>query len=89
MKIYKLSPNPAKTEYMIIGHARKVNTLNKSNALMLNDSVIKRVTKTKSLGVTARGGGGYMTCGRTGVCRPVFRKAPSSNYRKLPSYPLF
>ena len=27
-----------------------------------------------------------MTWGWTGVCRPVFRKAPSSNYRKLPSY---
>ena len=47
MRINKLSPNPAKTEYMIIGHSRKVNTLNISNALMLNDSVIKRVTKTK------------------------------------------
>ena len=34
------------------------------------------------------GGGGYMTCGWTGVCRPVFRMVPSSNYRKLPSYPL-
>ena len=52
MRINKLSPNPAKTEYMTIGHSRKVNTLNISNALMLNDSVIKRVTKTKSLGVT-------------------------------------
>ena len=30
-----------------------------------------------------------MTCGWTGVCRPAFRKAPSSNYRKLPSYPLY
>ena len=37
---------------MIIGHSRKVSTLNVSNAFMLNDSVIKRVTKTKSLGVT-------------------------------------
>ena len=51
MRITKLSPNPAKTEYMIIGHSRKVNTLNISNALTLNDSVIKGVTKTKSLGV--------------------------------------
>ena len=32
--------------------------------------------------------GGYMTCGWTGVCRPAFRKAPSSNYWKLLSYPL-
>ena len=47
----KLSHNLAKTEYTIIGHSRSVNTLNVSNALMLNDAVIKRVTKTKSLGV--------------------------------------
>ena len=32
--------------------------------------------------------GRYMTCGWTGVCRPVFRKLPSSNYWQLPSYPL-
>ena len=37
---------------MIIGHSCKVNTLNILNALMLNDSAVKRVTKTKSLGVT-------------------------------------
>ena len=30
--------------------------------------------------------GGYMTCGWTGVSRPVFRKVPSSNYRNLLSY---
>ena len=36
---------------MIIGHSRKVNTLNISNALTLNDSVSKRATKTKSLGI--------------------------------------
>ena len=29
-----------------------------------------------------------MTYGWTGVCRPVFKKVPSSNYRKLPSCPL-
>ena len=29
-----------------------------------------------------------MTCGWTGVCRPGFRKVPSSNYRNLRSYPL-
>ena len=33
-------------------------------------------------------GGGYMTCGWTGVCRPVFRKVPSSDYRNLLSHPL-
>ena len=52
MRINKVSPNSANTEYMIIGHSRKVNTLNISNGLMLNDSVIKSVTKTKSRGVT-------------------------------------
>ena len=51
MRIKRLSPNPAKTEYMIIGHSRQLNTLNISNTLMLNDAVIKRVTKTKSLGI--------------------------------------
>ena len=45
LRINELSPNPAKTEYMIIGHSRKVNTLNIPNALMLSDSVIKHVTK--------------------------------------------
>ena len=29
-----------------------------------------------------------MTCGWTGVCRLVFRKVPSSNYRNLRSYPV-
>jgi hypothetical protein len=52
MRINKLSPNPAKTEYMVIGHSRKVNALNISSTLTLNGSDIKRVTKTKSLGVT-------------------------------------
>ena len=30
-----------------------------------------------------------MTCGWTRVCRPVFRKLPSSNYRQLLSFPLY
>ena len=51
IKISKLSPNPAKTEYIIIGHSRKLNTLNTSNLLKINGTDIKRVTKTKSLGI--------------------------------------
>ena len=51
MRINKLSPNPEKTEYMIIGHSRKLNTLNTSNPLTINGTDIKRVTKTKSLGI--------------------------------------
>ena len=51
MRINKLSPNPEKTEYMIIGHSRKLNTLNTSNPLTINGTDIKRVTKTKSLDI--------------------------------------
>ena len=51
MRINKLSPNPAKTEYMIIGHSHKLNKLDISNPLTINGTEIKRVTKTKSLGV--------------------------------------
>ena len=51
MRINKLSPNPGKTEYMIIGHSRKLNTINTSNPLTINGTDIKRVTETKSLGI--------------------------------------
>ena len=51
MRINELSPNPAKTEYMIIGHSRKLNKLDISNPLTINGTDIKRVTKIKSLGV--------------------------------------
>ena len=51
MRRNKLSPSPAKTEYMIIGHSRKLNTLNISNPLTINGADIKRATKTKSFGV--------------------------------------
>ena len=50
MRINKLSPNPAKTEYVIIGHSRKSNTLNTSNPLTINGTDMKRATTTKSLG---------------------------------------
>ena len=36
---------------MIIGHPRRINKLEVSDPLKLNDSEIKRVVKTKSLGV--------------------------------------
>ena len=49
MIINKLSPNPAKTEYMIIGHSRKLNTLNTSNPLTINGTDIKRVLKRNRL----------------------------------------
>ena len=51
MRVNKLSPNPSKTEYMIIGHHWKTKDVNLPNGLKLNDSEIKQVSKTKSLGV--------------------------------------
>ena len=51
MRVNKLSANPKKTEYMIIGHPRRINDVEVSEPLNLNDSEIKRVAKTKSLGV--------------------------------------
>ena len=45
----ELGPNP---RHMIIGHSRKVNSLNIPRKLELNGSGVKRVEKIKSLGVT-------------------------------------
>ena len=58
--------------------------LSKSFVLSWGNIINKRSRETKS----APPGRGYMTCGWTGVCRLVFRKLPSSNYRQLPPYPL-
>ena len=52
MRINKLSPNPAKTEYMVIGNPRRTKQLKISDALLLDGTEIKRVKKSKSLGVT-------------------------------------
>ena len=51
MRINKLSPNPAKIEYMTIGHPRRTKQLVISEALLLNGTEMKRVTKSKALGV--------------------------------------
>ena len=51
MRLNKLSANPQKTEYMIIGHPRRTNKVEIRETLRLNGSYIKRVKKTKSLGV--------------------------------------
>ncbi len=42
---------PTKTEYMIIGHPRRINELRVPEFLRFNDSEIKRVVKTKLLEV--------------------------------------
>ena len=51
MRLNKLSANPQKTEYMIIGHPRRTNKVEIHETLRLNGADIKRVKKTKSLGV--------------------------------------
>ena len=51
MRLNKLSANPQKTEYMIIGHPRRANKVEVHETLKLNGSDIKQVKKTKSLGV--------------------------------------
>ena len=51
MRINKLTANPKKTEYILIGHSCKVNKLDVSEPLMLSNSEIKHAKKTRSLGV--------------------------------------
>ena len=51
MRLNKLSANPQKKEYMIIGHPRRTNKVEIHETLKLNGSDIKQVKKTKSLGV--------------------------------------
>ena len=51
MRVNKLSSNPKKTEFMVIGHPLKTRNLDLPEMLKLNNSDIKRVEKTKSLGV--------------------------------------
>ena len=47
----QLSPNPSKTEYMIIGHPMKAKGTSALTGLELVSKEIKRVSNTKSLGV--------------------------------------
>ena len=51
MRMNKLSPNPSKTEYMIIGHPMKAKGKNAPTGLELGSKEIKRISNAKSLGV--------------------------------------
>ena len=51
LRINKLSPNPQKTEFLVIGHACKTNHPDLPETLNLNNSDIKRVNKARSLGI--------------------------------------
>ena len=50
LRVNKLRANPKETEFMVIGHQRRINEIDYLPPLELNDSEIKRVEKTKSLG---------------------------------------
>ena len=51
MRINKLSANPKKTYYMIIGYPWKTSKIEVHEPLRLNDCDIKRVKNTKSPGI--------------------------------------
>ena len=51
MRLNKLSANPQKTEHMFVGYPYRTNKITDQGRLKLNGSGIKRVKKTKSLGV--------------------------------------
>ena len=51
MRVNKLTVNPNKTEFMFIGHPCRINKIETLAPLKINDTEIKRVRKTKSLGV--------------------------------------
>ena len=51
MRINKLSPNPQKIEFMVIGHPLKAKYSSLPESLVLNNHNVKRVMQTKSLGL--------------------------------------
>ena len=51
VRVNKLSPNPQKTEFVIIGHPLSTRKPERPETLNLNGSEIKWVEKTKYLGI--------------------------------------
>ena len=53
MRINKLSLNASKSDFMVVGHRRKLNKVGDGSPnLFLNNEVIKRVEKIKYLGTS-------------------------------------
>ena len=48
----KLTLNMTKTEFMLIGSGQRLNTIAASPSVLLNDTQVKQVATTKSLGIT-------------------------------------
>ena len=54
MRINKLSLNASKSEFMVVGHRRKLSRVdNELPSLVLNNEVIKRVEKINISGLTS------------------------------------
>ena len=52
MRISKLSLNASKSEFMVVGHRRKLNRVgNELSNLVLNNAVIKKAEKIKYMGI--------------------------------------
>ena len=52
MRINKLSLNASKSEFMVVGHRRKLNRIgNELPNLFLNNEVLKRIEKIQHLGI--------------------------------------
>ena len=51
LRVNKLGANSKKTEFMVIGHQHRINEIDDLPSLELNECEIKRVEKTKSLGI--------------------------------------
>ena len=51
MAANKLSLNKSKTEYMLIGSHQKLKQCNSDSQIKIGDTLIQRVTATKSLGI--------------------------------------
>ena len=51
MRINKMSANPMKTEYMIIGHPSRINEIIEIAKFKMNGTEIKRTQNVKSLGI--------------------------------------
>ena len=48
----KLTLNMTKTEFMLIGSGQRLNTIAASPSILMNDTRVKQVRTTKSLGIT-------------------------------------
>ena len=61
--------------------------LKKNNSIDLPSNATRFLGKGETIVPSVMLGGVFMTCGWTGIYRPILRKVLSSNYKNLPLYP--